>query len=302
MAWNTASPIDQLIKLLPISIARELEAPGMRAGVEEIRVRAGRAVCLCGNGWEKRGAALCDAALCRALLEALCEHSAYAMEEELREGYFTVAGGCRVGVCGSLLTRDGTVKRMGEPAGFNIRIAREAPGCANALMPYLTNGAGPQGALVLSAPGVGKTTLLRDAARQLSDGCARRPGLKVAIADERGELAGMYQGMPCMDVGERTDVMDGCPKAYAIARLVRSMSPQVIVTDEIGGEDEAAALLDGANSGVAILASAHARSVEEALRRPAIRGLIERGCFHRAAILGKDACGNRLLHIEKLGA
>lgn len=302
MAIHQTTPIQQLSTLLPGELAQELEAPGMRLGVEEIRIRSGRRVCYMGNGWEKQGQILCDPPFCRRLLEALCEHSAYAMEEELREGFFTVAGGCRVGVSGSLLTRDGIVKRMGEVCGFNIRIAREVRGCANALIPYLVQDGRAAGMLVLSKPGVGKTTLLRDAGRQLSDGDGNRRGMKVAIADERGELAGMYRGAPSMDVGERTDVMDGCPKAFAIASMIRSMSPQVIVTDEIGGEAEAGAILDGANCGVAVLASAHASNIDEAMRRPAIRALVERGCFCYAAVIGRDAYGNRMIEVRELGA
>ena len=148
---------------------------------------------------------------------------------------------------------------------------------------------------MLSIPGAGKTTLLRDTVRQLSDG-----GLSAAIADERGEIAACYMGAPTLDVGERTDVMDMCPKAEGIRKLVRSMSPQLIVTDEIGTREEADALLDAKNCGTVAIASAHASSVEDALRREHIRALIEGGCFTHAAIITRRADGARDIAIEKL--
>ncbi|MDD4075998.1 MAG: stage III sporulation protein AA, partial [Eubacteriales bacterium] len=142
----------------------------------------------------------------------------------------------------------------------------------------------PVSALLLSAPGVGKTTMLRDIARQLSDGTHARAH-KVAIADERGEIAGCYLGTPRLDVGQRTDVMDGYPKARAVSMLIRSMSPAVIITDEIGGCEDAAALRDASRSGVAVVASAHADGYAAATAQPELHALLEKGLFTRVVEL-----------------
>jgi hypothetical protein len=139
----------------------------------------------------------------------------------------------------------------------------------------------PRSMLLLSPPGMGKTTMLRDIARQLSDG-----GMSVGIADERHELAACHMGLPTLDIGVRTDVMDGCPKALAIARMLRGMAPQVIVADEIGGEDDARALADAVRCGARIVASAHALGLEAALCRPNLRTVLDGGIVDIIALLG----------------
>ena len=200
-----------------------------------------------------------------------------------------------MGVCGQMYTKNGLCERLWQISGFNIRIARQIKGCADKIIREVYSCGNAGGLLVLSIPGTGKTTLLRDTVRQLSDG-----GLSAAIADERGEIAACYMGAPTLDVGERTDVMDMCPKAEGIRKLVRSMSPRLIVTDEIGTKEEADALLDAKNCGTVAIASAHASSVEDALRREHIRTLIEGGCFTHAAIITRRADGARNIAIEKL--
>ncbi|MDO5110917.1 MAG: stage III sporulation protein AA [Clostridia bacterium] len=248
------------------------------ATLEEIRVRVHRPVQLIGSDYDELlWQESIDERLCAVLLEGLSEHSIYAYERERSQGYFTIRGGYRVGICG----RMGGEGSMAEVSGFNIRIAREWKGCADNVMPHLVDGAGaPVSALLLSAPGVGKTTMLRDIARQFSDG-KRVRARKVAIADERGEIAGCYLGTPLLDVGQRTDVMDGYPKAQAVSMLIRSMSPAVIITDEIGGSEDALALRDASQSGVAVVASAHAGDRASATARPELRALLEEGLFRQ---------------------
>ncbi len=274
----------ELYAYLPEEIRKSLLSLDEKksATLEEIRVRVNRPVQLIGSDydellWQVR----VDEALCAILLEDLSEHSIYAYERERNQGYFTVRGGYRVGVCG----RMGCGGSMAEVSGFNIRIAREWKGCADALMPHLLDKAGaPVSALLLSAPGVGKTTMLRDIARQFSDGTRARAH-KVAVADERGEIAGCYLGTPLLDVGQRTDVMDGYPKARAVFMLIRSMSPSVIITDEIGGSEDAAALRDASRSGVAVVASAHAGGYAAAAAQPELSALLDKGMFSRVVEL-----------------
>ena len=147
----------------------------------------------------------------------------------------------------------------------------------------------PVPTLLLSPPGAGKTTLLRDAARLLSDGGTGWRGYKVALADERGELAGASGGTPLLDVGLRTDVMDGCPKAEGMIMLIRSMGPQVIAVDEIGTPEDVHAIEYAMHCGCKMLATVHAESMEELRKKPLFNRMIGEGRFERYILLGNNA-------------
>lgn len=231
--------------------------------VTEVRLRAGRAAQFRGPRGDRFGEIVGVERL-RAALSELADHSLHAREAELREGFFTMADGSRVGVCGRLICEGGRASGMASVGSVCVRISREVPGAADGFYPYLFDEGNRalRSALIVSPPGMGKTTALRDAARRLSN-----DGFDVCIADERHELAACVDGVPTLDVGPRTDVMDGCPKHIAVARLVRAASPQVIVTDEIGGPEDAEALADAVRCGARLLASAHAGSVEQLTRR-----------------------------------
>lgn len=228
----------------------------------EIRLRAGRRVQFRRPERDTFGRTV-GAEELRAILSALADHSLYARETELKEGYFTLSDGCRVGVCGRLLCEGDRPAGMAAVGSICVRVCREVRGASDGFYGALFDDGGAlRSALVVSAPGMGKTTALRDAARRLSE-----DGFNVCIADERHELAACVDGVPTLDVGPRTDVMDGCPKHLAVTRLLRAASPQVIVTDEIGDRRDAEALAEVARCGVHILASAHAGSLEQLARR-----------------------------------
>ncbi len=212
----------------------------------------------------------------REVVSQLTNHSLYALEQQFREGYFPLRGGCRAGVTGGYVNGG-----LAHPAFVSVRMARQIPGAADALMPHILQSGQARSCLLLSAPMMGKTTMLRDAARQLS-----KAGLHVAIADERCELAGCLDGVPQLDVGPMTDVCDGAPKREAVPMLIRAMSPDVIVTDELGGPGDAEAVLEAARCGVAVLASAHAGSFEQAKARRALGPLFEDRLFPVVALLG----------------
>ncbi len=253
--------------------------------LEEIRVRIYRPLQLLGGDYEILLPDICpNAELIEKLMDGLNEHSAYAHERERQEGFFTLPGGYRVGICG----RRGAGESMSCISGLNIRIAKEWKGCADSLMNKLMNERGrPVSALLLSAPGVGKTTMLRDIARQFSD-VASAKIKKIAIADERSEIAGCTLGIPSLDVGGRTDVMDGYPKAKAIRMLIRSMSPELIITDEIGGAEDAAALREASRCGVSIIASAHAPDSNAAKERYELAPLLQEKLFLRIVELYRE--------------
>ncbi len=249
----------------------------------ELRLRAGQPAQVESlAGGELRGDPL-TAEQVRAAALALSGHSLYAREEELREGYFTIEGGCRIGVCGRMAMQPDGRPQLTHIGSVSVRIARAVAGAADGVMPMLYEAGQPVSALILSPPGWGKTTLLRDIARQLSDGTAHGPGVPVALADERGELAGCCLGVPTLAVGARTDVMDGCPKRYAIPLLIRAMAPQVIVTDELGHAGDVEAVRDALRCGVRVIASAHAADEGEALAR---LGAPLMDAFRRVIVLG----------------
>lgn len=194
-------------------------------------------------------------------LSAFCRGSVYAYQENISEGFVTLCGGHRVGVAGRAVKKEGSVMSLRDVSGLNLRIARAFPGCADAVMPYLVSCGRVRSSLIIAPPCSGKTTLLRDAARQLSR------MFRVTVVDERSELAAMQNGIPSFDVGMQTDVLDAFPKNTGIRCAIRALSPQVIVTDEIGTEEDQSAICELLKSGSAILASMHGYSIEETLAR-----------------------------------
>ncbi len=255
--------------------------------VEEIRLRAGRALLVqSGSGEIVLSQVTVSAAGLHQVLMLMTEHSLYARDEELKRGYLSLPGGHRAGFAGRAVVEGGVVKLLRDISGINIRVAREVKGAGEKLLPRLFDPKTKkvQHTLVLSPPQAGKTTVLRDLARLLSGA-----GLKVGIVDERSELAGCYGGVPQLEVGPRTDVLDGCPKAEGMMMLVRSMSPQVVVTDELGRPEDVWAVEEVINSGAAVLTSAHGRNVEEAAGRPALARLLSAGLFERVVVLSRRA-------------
>lgn len=219
-----------------------------------------------------------------ALVEALSGHSLYARSDELGQGYLTLHGGHRMGVCGRVLHRKaGNI--IPDIGSVCIRIACEWPGCADALVPC----AKQDSLLVIGPPGSGKTTILRDLARQLSSG---RNALQTALIDERGELAACVGSVPQLDVGHSCDVLEGLHKPEAVSWLVRSMAPQVIITDELSGAEDAAAMLHAFSSGCTVCASVHGRSLADVAARPEMASLFSRRLFGCYAVLNEITGGH----------
>lgn len=257
--------------------------------VKEIRIRVGRRVRVIaereiGLPFVYRERELED------IFRYLCHDSVYAYDEERKQGYLAVEGGHRIGITGELVYTNGgyIVKYI---RYINIRIAHEKKGIAKNIACYLidTRGRGqPFNTLIISPPGIGKTTLLRDIIRIVSDGECGFRGCSVGVIDERGELAGAYRGGATLDCGERTDVVTGGDKGHGISVLVRTFSPRVIAIDEIGKESDAEAIIHAGVSGCAVLATAHGSSLEDVKRNRELAEIIRLKLFDRLLVLSVD--------------
>ena len=225
------------------------------------------------------------------VFQNITRSSVYALEEEMRSGFITVPGGHRVGFTGEAVVVDGSLKGLKNISCLNIRVCRQIQGCAGKLLPLLiTSNKTVYHTLIISPPKCGKTTLLRDIVRQLSSGIASLgfAGVNVAVVDERSEIAASYLGRPQLDVGYRTDVLDKCPKSQGMYLLVRSMSPEVIATDELGKPEDASAVQDVLNAGIKLITTVHGSGVDDIRRRPVLNELLEQGLFERLVVLGRS--------------
>lgn len=275
-----------------------------KARAEEFRLRAGRPMTLVTPEGELFVSdELPRQSVTQADLEQLCDvvtgYSRYAATEAMGKGYLVGRGGFRVGLCGTVVVREGMGVNLRDISSATVRISRQVSGLCGSVSELLPEGEAFESTLIAAPPGAGKTTLLREMAAALSNGSETRPALRVGIVDERGELAGMYRGVPQLDVGFHTDVLDGCPKAMGIPMLVRSANPQVIVVDEITAEEDLRAMTAAANCGVALLATIHALDGEELRRKPLFPMLKAAQVFRHLVTISVEA-GVRRYRVQNL--
>lgn len=267
--------IKQIMPLLPERYAAQIR-DGEFSTLEEIRIRSGYPVRMRYRCGERELLPVSEQAVIEEVLERACQRSIYAYSDTIVNGYVTVPGGHRIGLCGNGVWNGSRIEHIKEPSSLNIRIAKQMIGCADEAIRSLYCST-----LILGPPGCGKTTLLRDLIRQLSDNRHQNVG----VADERGELSAMFGGRSQLELGARTDVMVQVPKGHAMMCLLRTMNPQWIAVDEITSPGDIAAMDEIAYCGVHILATAHGACLEDLHRRPLYRSLLERKIFQHVLLM-----------------
>ena len=237
--------------------------------IQEIKLRIGKPLIIIYRGKERMWKdVIVTKEEIKETLEYISNYSLYAYEHELKQGFITIEGGHRVGMAGQVIMEEGKIKNLKYISSINLRISHEVKNCADKIFPYITYNKQMYHTLLISPPRCGKTTLLRDIIRQVSDGNMWVKGCTVGVVDERSELGGCYLGNPQNEMGVRTDILDRCPKAEGMIMLIRSMAPQVIAVDEIGAQEDVHAIEYAMHCGCKMLATAHGYSMEEIQRKP----------------------------------
>lgn len=296
---------EEILKILSLKLRKILDKSNLNYELlQEIRLRVMRPCALRYDGKEyflseggelkqkeEEGYQISQGDI-KETIEYISSFSLYAHEDEIRQGFITVLGGHRVGLAGKVIIEDGKIKSIKHISFINIRVSHEIIGCGEKVIPYLFGEERVYHTLIISPPGCGKTTMLRDLVRLISNGFDYQKGYSVGVIDERSEIAACYRGIPQNDVGIRTDVLDCCPKAEGMLMMIRSMSPVVIAVDEIGKKEDVEALAYVMNCGCRILATVHGTSVEDIRSKPILKELIEDNLFSRFIVLsGREKTG-----------
>lgn len=267
----------------------------------ELRLRVGRPTTLrLLGGAESKGPEITPSDLAECL-EHLTQHSLYAWEAELGSGFLTIPGGHRVGVAGRVVEISTGRRTIRDVQSLNYRIARSVNGVAAPYLARVTERGRALSTLILGPPGSGKTTLLRDLVRSASDGLGSLRPHQVALVDERSEVAASHLGVPGRDVGSRTDVLDGCPKALGMRMALRALGPEVIATDELGGAEDAAVVADLSHAGVTLFATAHAAESGALKDRPELSLIAGDGAFQRLIVLREAGAPGEILDLQPRG-
>lgn len=304
--------MDELMKIFPVRLRETLaQVSWYREDLEEIRIRIQRPVqfvtsqasfyldplkkCLVEEA--KGGLALGEEDL-REMLTYVCEYSRYAYAKQMRQGFLALDGGIRLGLCGQYMAEEDGRMGMEYPMYFSIRIPHEKRGCAAWIEPWLVEEGNFLHTLILAAPGMGKTTFLRDLVRILSD----RPTCRgLALIDERYELAAANLGIPQNDVGLHTDVYSGYAKEAGSMQAIRTMAPQILAVDEIGGKKDLESLVYAMHCGVGVLATMHAGSFREYQEKRKRDPLLEKCDFRRLLWIDKKSSRRKFFLYDETG-
>ena len=303
--------INNILRCFPNSAVRKIDTYILSNNIninylEEIRVRVNRPIILKLGQVEKiiEYNVTIDEIL--EMLQQICDNSIYSFQKQICNGFITIKGGHRVGIAGNVVIKDGKVINISYISSLNFRIAKQILGASDKLIKYVIDSKTNDiySTLLVSPPGIGKTTLLRDLIRRLSNGIEQIKfnGINIGVVDERGEIGAMYRGIPQNDLGIRCDILDGVPKSIGMTMLIRSMSPKVIVADEIGSDDDIKAIKYAMCCGIKGIFTAHGKSIEDLKLNPAINKLISDCCFERIIFFSdkNEKCGiDKVYYLDK---
>lgn len=293
---------DEIIRILPEKIGNEIKNFIREGNIQEIRIKVGKPTILILSNEERILDCITTNDEVKGILVKISNYSLYAYEEEIKQGYITIKGGHRVGIAGECVISNGEIKTIKNISSLNIRISKAVVGSSKKIMPIITRGDRIYNTLIISPPKCGKTTILRDIAKNISNGMytVGLKGKKVVIIDERSEVAACYNGIPQMDVGIRTDVLDNCLKKTGMIMAIRSLSPDVLICDEIGTLGEVEALNMAFNSGVNIVVTVHGFDIEDIYSRKVFKELIDESIIERVVVLSSRKGAGTIERIYKI--
>lgn len=279
--------LDNIFFILPEKIKNEVRLIKRYSDLQEIRIKVNKPLIVQVGKDEYVSRYRATEDDMKKILNKMSGYSIYAVEEELRQGYVTIKGGHRIGICGECVMEGLKVKTIKNISSINIRVCKEIIGCSNKLMKNIVLRDRVLNTIIISPPKCGKTTILRDITRNLSSGMKEMglAGKKISVIDERSEIGACANGVPQMDIGIRTDIMDNCPKSIGIMMAIRSMAPEVIVCDEIGTYEDMKSVLAAVNCGVNIITTIHGFGIEDLYNRDVFKDITQNNVFEKAIIL-----------------
>ncbi|MBP3502056.1 MAG: stage III sporulation protein AA [Clostridia bacterium] len=283
-----------ILKCLPVKLSKIILEHNIEK-LEEIRIRSKKPVILKLGYIEMVLKYIVEGTEIIGILQNICNNSIYTYQNQICNGFITLPGGNRVGISGNVVIKEGQVSNISHIYSLNFRIAHQINGASNELLRYVldTKNNTVFNTLIVSPPGAGKTTIIRDLAKKISDGMSQINfrGIDVSIIDERGEIAAMNKGIAYNDVGIRTDILDNVPKSIGIRMAIRSMAPKVIIADEIGNKDDVEIINYAICSGVNCIFTAHGSCMDDILRNEEIKKIINLKLFKRIIFLNEKEKG-----------
>jgi stage III sporulation protein AA len=274
---------DDIKKIFADDMVNYLDDSLKDSTLQEIRIKVKKPVIVVSSKGESVLSYIASREDVKYILQRISNYSLYAYEEEIKQGFITIKGGHRVGLAGECVMEEGKIKTIRNISSLNIRICREVIGCSKEVMKYVYEEGRVFNTMIISPPKCGKTTILRDITRSLSDN-----GKKISIIDERSEIAACYLGVPQMKVGIRTDVLDNCLKSEGMIMAIRSLSPEVLICDEIGTLKDIESLHMAFNSGVNIIVTLHGYSIDDLFNRRVFETIISNNILERVIVLGNS--------------
>lgn len=280
---------EDVIGILPLKIGTLLKERLLKEQIYEIRIKIGKPILVYSKYGENIVNYVPTKEDMKSLIQKISNYSLYAYEEDIRQGFITIKGGHRIGIAGECVMEKGEVKTIRNISSINIRVCSEVIGCSDKLIKYIYSQKENRifNTIIISPPKCGKTTILRDIARNISNGMNSIGlyGRKVAVIDERSEIGACHFGIPQNDIGMRTDILDNCLKKEGMIMAIRSLSPEILICDEIGTKGDVEALLMAFNSGVNIITSIHGFTIEDLYKRKVFHELLDNGIIERAIVL-----------------